>query len=503
MKVNDKRIYRKIKREIKKRQDRSYKKSGKSGPVFSARDVHYELSDRLKAIHCGGIGAIHMLVKQVGLDREIDRVLDILKQYQPYHESDHILNIAYNIIAGGTCLEDIEQLRSNPAYMNTLGAARIPDPTTAGDFLRRFTEADVKRLMEIINRIRQRIWKVQSKAFRRCARLYIDSTVVETGAVHKQGINMAYNGQWGYHPLIISLANTREPLYIENRPGNAYSSRNGIKWIDKSIALVQACFKEVWLTGDTAFYLTKGLDKWDDQGVRFVFGCKNFPGLEEMFEGVSGWKRLKRPAPYSVKTTSRRKRHNHKDRVIHKRNFKQQTQSREYVTEMEYTPTHCKRSYRMVALKKIIKVTQGQLELFDQQRYFFYITNDRNLSTAEVVYQSNDRCDHENDIQQLKNGVHALRMPASDLTSNWAYTVIASLAWTLKSWMGLVMPHKATGYDIIRMEFRRFLHTFINIPAQIIRESRQIRIRIANYMEQAPVFLSFVERCKCLKLPDG
>ena len=157
----------------------------------------------------------------------------------------------------------------------------------------------------------------------------------------------------------------------------------------------------------------------------------------------------------------------------------------------------------MVALKKMIKVTKGQLELFDQYRYFFYITNNRDLSTAEVVYKANDRCDHENDIQQLKSGVHALRMPGHDLTSNWAYSVIASLAWTLKSWMGLLMPHKATGYKIIRMEFRRFLYTFINIPAQIIRESRQVRIRIANYMEQAPVFLSFVERCRCLKLPDG
>ena len=104
MKLNDRRIYQKSKREIKKRQHRSYKRCAGHGPVFSARTVHYELSDRLEAVHCGGIGAIHKLVKRLGLDREIDTVLNLLKQYQPYHESDHVLNMAYNIIAGGTCI---------------------------------------------------------------------------------------------------------------------------------------------------------------------------------------------------------------------------------------------------------------------------------------------------------------------------------------------------------------------------------------------------------------
>lgn len=500
MKVNDKRIQRKIKRKIKKRLDRNHKKGQSRSPVFSAQTVHYELSDRIEAVHCGGIGAIHMMVKRLGLDQAIDSVLEILKQHQPYHESDHVLNMAYNIIAGGTCLEDIELLRHDLGYMHALGAERIPDPTTAGDFLRRFKPSNINRLMEAVNGIRQRIWHTQSTAFRSCAQLYIDSTIAETTGERKRGMDIAYNGQWGYGPLIISLANTREPLYIENRPASAYSSRNAIHWINKSIALVKNNFKEVWLGGDTAFYLTKGLDQWDDAGVQFVFGCNNFPSLQQQIESVGGWKPFKRPLAYTVKTFARRKRHNIKNRMIKNRNYKQQTLEKEFITEMEYKPSHCKRSYRMVAVKKKIKVTQGQLQLFDQERCFYYITNNRDISAAEVVYRSNDRCDHENDIDQLKNGVYALRMPGHDLVSNWAYTVIASLAWTLKSWIGLLMPHKATGYKIIRMEFRRFLHTFINIPAQIIRSSRQTVFRLAGYMEQAPAFLGFLQKCYNLRL---
>jgi hypothetical protein len=499
VKINDRRIHGKIKYKIQKRLSSRRKKEQADKPVFSANTSNYELSDRIEAMHCGGIGAIHNMVKAVGLDRELDKELKLLKQHQPYHESDHVLNIVYNIIAGGSCIEDIELLRKDPAYMNALGASRIPDPTTVGDFLRRFKVKDINALMRLINKIRPKIWSLQSEVFKKRATLYIDSTVAETSGEHKQGMNMAYTGQWGYHLLLISLGETREPLYIENREGNAYTSRNAIGWMDKSIELVKKNFREVWLGGDTGFYLSSSFDRWDKQGVNFVFGCKNYSTLRELVEEAP-WKRLKRPAAYSIKTFPRRKKHNAKNRAIKDREFKQLTLEKEYVTEIQYRPTNCEKSYRLVAVKKIIRVTKGQLELFDQERYFFYITNDWEISTAEVVYRSNDRCDHENDIDQLKNGVHAMRMPGHDLISNWAYTVIASLAWTLKSWMGLLMPHKGTGYKIVRMEFKRFLNSFINIPAQMLKRGGQILLRLVGYMEHAPPFFGFLERLGHLRL---
>ena len=154
----------------------------------------------------------------------------------------------------------------------------------------------------------------------------------------------------------------------------------------------------------------------------------------------------------------------------------------------------------MVVVKKTIKVTQGQAYLFDEFRYFFYITNDKRMSAEEVVFFCNDRCDHENDIDQLRNGIHALKMPTGDLVSNWAYIVIASLAWTLKAWMGILMPHRATGYDIVRMEFRRFLNMFINAPVQILHHGRQRIFRLIGYMKNAPAFFGFLRACTALRL---
>src|SRR5262249_50091288 len=158
--------------------------------------------------------------RNTGLIRDIDAKLVLLKRHLPYHESDHVLNIAFNILAGGKRIEHLELRRNDEVYLNALGAQRIPDPTTAGDFCRRFCETHVLTLMEIINETRRRVWSEQPPAFFEEAILDVDGTIVGTDAECKQGVDIAYNGTWGYHPLVVSLANTAEPLYLVNRSGN-------------------------------------------------------------------------------------------------------------------------------------------------------------------------------------------------------------------------------------------------------------------------------------------
>ena len=134
-------------------------------PMLAAANIHYEIADRTRAIAPGGIGAIHLLARRVGLVQGIDEGLHLLKRHLPYHESDHVLNIAYNLLAGGSRLEHIEVRRNDEVYLDALGAERIPDPTTAGDFCRRFTEGDVERLMGTLNETRLRVWGQQPDAF--------------------------------------------------------------------------------------------------------------------------------------------------------------------------------------------------------------------------------------------------------------------------------------------------------------------------------------------------
>jgi len=133
--------------------------------MMTATNIQYEPADRVQGLSAGGIGAIFLLAQKIDLIKEIDRNLHLLKVHQPYHESDHVLNIAFNIVAGGKRIEHLELRRNDEVYLNALGAQRIPDPTTAGDFCRRFSEPDVMTLMDAINQARLRVWAQQPPEF--------------------------------------------------------------------------------------------------------------------------------------------------------------------------------------------------------------------------------------------------------------------------------------------------------------------------------------------------
>jgi hypothetical protein len=481
---------RRIKRRLKKRNFKATEK-----PVFSATNPRYEVSDRIRCVRAGGIGAMHAMAKQIGLVDAIDESIELLKVHLPYHESDHVLNLAYNVLAGHTCLEDLELLRHDESYMDMLGTPRIPDPTTAGDFLRRFEQRDIESLMDAINGVRRTMWDRLPAAQRRTAVIDVDGTLVGTTGEKKHGMSLSYNGIWGYHPLLVSLSNFKEPLFIVNRPGNVPSHKDAAQWIDKSIALCRESFEDVLVRGDTDFSLTKHFDVWDDDGVRFVFGYDAKKNLVEIADALAetAWSPLSRRAKCEVATQPRAKRANTKEDVVVARNYKNTRLIDEQLAEVEYQPVACERTYRLVILRKNLSLQRGEHWLWDDWRYFFYITNDRAMSTEEIVWQANERCDQENLIAQLKNGVGALRVPVYDLVSNGAYMVIASLAWSLKAWFGMTLPRQVDRDDIVRMQFKCFVHAVMLVPCQMLRRSRRVVLRLLAYTSRARLLFRAME----------
>jgi hypothetical protein len=474
-------------------------------PMMTASNIRYEIAERVRGIAPGGIGAIHLLARKLGLIDDIDRDLHLLKRHQPYHESDHVLNIAYNLLAGGSRIEHLEVRRNDEVYLDALGAQRIPDPTTAGDFCRRFTEADVERLMEIFNETRLRAWKEQPEDFFDEAFIDADGALAPSDGWCKQGVDIAYDGTWGYHPLVVSLANTAEPLYLINRSGNRPSHEHADVYLDKAAALCRrAGFRKITYRGDTKFTQTRHLDRWDTDGVRFIFGFDARANLVGLAEGLPDleYGELQRPPRYTIKTAPRQAPERHKERIVSERQFDTLKLIGEEVAEFEYRPVACKKAYRVVVLKKKLVVEKGQMWLFQPDRYFFYITNDRTSSASEVVFLANDRCDQENLIAQLKGGVKALAMPVGDLVSNWAYMVMASLAWSLKAWSALVLPERgrwAKKYreekrSLLRMEFSTFCVAMIQVPCQIVRTAGRVVYRLLSWNPWQGVFLRLVER---------
>ena len=468
---------RKVTKRLKPKND-----GERPNPMITASNIHYEMSEKTNATGYGGVGAIHTMVNKIGLIDEINKDLNLLKVHLPYHESDHVLNITYNALLGGQRLEDIELRRNDISFLNALDAERIPGPTTAGDFTRRFKPEDIETLMNCINRSREKVWSHGSSSRLKEALLDIDGSIAGTLGECKQGMDMSYKGIWGYHPLIISLANTKEVLYLVNRPGNVASHDGAAEWLDKAIGLMEPHCERICLRGDTDFSLTAHFDKWSDK-ADFVFGMdagKAFVQRAEDLEERS-WSRLERPPQYEVSTQQRRRPKNVKEERVKAREYKNIRLNSEEVAEFPYSPSRCKKEYRMVVLRKNLSVEKGEVVLFDDIRYFFYITTRHDLSAAGVVALANGRCDQENVIEHLKNGVNAMRMPVRDLNSNWAYMVMASLAWNLKSWLGQLMPNRARGRAIITMEFKRFLNTMILIPCQIVCTGRKIIYKILSY----------------------
>lgn len=459
------------------------------------------MSERVEATSYGGIPLILRIAERSGLKRAINESVEVLKQHQPYSEADHILNIALNALCGGASLQDIEHRRNDAAFLEMLGTLAIPDPTTAGDFCRRFKAEDVEALQDAINEARLNVWRTQGASFtKKPAILDIDSSIVGTTGGCKEGMDLTYKGIWGYHPLLVTYANTNEPLFIVNRSGSRHSAEGAPALLDKAIALCRrAGHESILMRGDTAFAMTRYIDKWHDEGVRFVFGIMANRSTIKRADSIeqAQYAEFVRNADKAFsQKKARKKQPQVKQRIVEERGYKDWKLVREDIAEFVNKPSLAKHTYRVVVLRKTITEHRGQLCLGNADRYFFYITNDFDSSAREIVRHSNQRCAQENLIGELKHGLNALRAPLNTLLSNNVYMVATSLAWSLKTWLALSTPvaprwrttNGAERQTLLRMGFRTFVHEWMLMPLQVVRTGRQLLLRVLTWRPSLTVF---------------
>ena len=262
---------------------------------------------------------------------------------------------------------------------------------------------------------------------------------------------------------------------------------------------------KILMRGDTDFSQTEHLDRWDAAGdIRFIFGYDAHSALKALAEDLpaAAYSFLERPSRYAIKTAPRQRPERIKPEIVRERGYKTIHLLEEMVAEFDYRPTACHRTYRMIVLRKRLGIDQKQMRLYEEYRYFFYITNDRETPADAIVFSANDRCDQENLIAQLKGGVHALTTPVDTLESNWAYMVMASLAWSLKAWSALLVPvsprhaarHEAEKRSLLRMEFPTFCAAVIQMPCQIVRTGKRLIYRLLSWTPWQGTFLRLVER---------
>ncbi len=496
----------KFKKQIEKRKKKiaeRLKNEGNIGyqPVMSANLIRYELSEKVDATGYGGIGVIHKMNQMLKLPELINSRLRLLSVHKPYFESDHVLSMVYNVVAGGEYLEDLELRRNDTAYMTAIGATRMPDPTTAGDFLRRFkTWSQTNKLFEINNEYNRIVWNVSADGKKRKqARLHIDGKIVETLGEYKEKMDMSYKGKWGFSTLILTEMTTGVHLFCINRGGNILSQSKAAYWIKRAIRELKKSFDEILIEGDSAYYLTEMLDGLDMDGVKFIFAVDQLDNLKKSAENIDDneWTKVEKEER-DVKKRDHKKQ-NVKELKIIERKYNHVVQREEYVSEFSYSPTKCKNSYRIIVVRQLKELITGGLFQYFYYQYRFAITNlkETESSTLECLDLIRKRANHENKIEQLESGVFALNMPTKEFHANQAYMMICAMAWNMKSYIGLLCPDKILGEKIISMEFKKFKQYFINIPTQIYEQGRYIVYRLLGFNQYIEnLMLTFERICK-------
>lgn len=256
------------------------------------------------------------------------------------------------------------------------------------------------------NRTRERVWRQQPKGFLDEAFIDVDGSIAGTLGECKEGIGISYKGIWGYHPLVVSLANTKEVLFLVNRPRNVPSHQDSVEWIDRAIDLVGPHAGRITLRGDTDFSHTAQLDRWDQRGVQSILGLDAHPKAVALAQALSAkaWTRLERVPKYEILTEPRTKPDRVKEAIVREKGFGNIVLVGEDVTHVDYKPAACAKSYRLVIVRKNLSVRRGEQELFEDVRYFFYLTNKWDLELPEVIGQANGPCSCRYRLSERQGG---------------------------------------------------------------------------------------------------
>ena len=203
--------------------------------MFTASNIHYEIADRTRGIAHGGIGAIHALARQLGLIDAIDRRLHLLKIHLPYHESDHVLNLAYNALCDGTCLQDLELRRNDEVFLDALAPAASPTPPPPATSAAASRAADIDTLLDIFDDTRLQVWAEQPDAFFDQAILDMDGTLVETTGAVQAGHGHRLRRHLGLSPAGGVAGQHRRSAALVNRSGNRPSHEGAAAEVDRAI----------------------------------------------------------------------------------------------------------------------------------------------------------------------------------------------------------------------------------------------------------------------------
>ncbi len=463
-----------------------------SGRVTRLPRLHVEIAERSTVTPYGGLALATALLKRFRVAQEIDERVHVLNIHLPFHESDHVLAQALSLYVGGECLEDQAALQHDEGALRMLGACRIPDPTTAGDFLRRFEEhrnpAALSGLRAANDAVQDAVWgrlAGKRKRKRDWAMVDLDGHTKALYGVQKEGADFDHRGRWSYNVLLASLAGTGECLAVRVRPGNVRSSEGAAPLLEETLPRVKGRFAQVLVRADSDFDRRDVREACEAEGAWFAFVAREASNRLAWAEAIpeSKWKPFRTRAHRDRQARRarpdfepRRKKRNRRRRRARQRGYTDLQLARQWVAEIPWTPAGSEKAYRMIVRRQLIEQSEGQEHLFDFYRYRYVVTNlPASWSAEEVIDTTYQRCDQENVIEQMGSGVALWRMPVAEFGGNAAWLEIGRLAWNLGKWIAqLALPP-----EVVRWEWKRYRQAFVCLAAEVIHRSRQRWLRFS------------------------
>ncbi len=468
-----------------------YQTAAQSQAHFENPPVLLKESKQAPLLSYTGVVIARNLIQKLGIAEAIDQNLSILKRHKPYNDSDHVLNIVYNFLNGGEALVDIEKLQEDRSFLKVLGAKRVPDPTTAGDFLARFLDSDIAKFQGTVEKIQDRTFSLLGKERKKRATIDSDSSIHEVYGQKKEGADYSYTNKWSYNALYMTLSETGDILYQDLRGGNAYSS-NGVKEkLPGVIGRLKEHFKEIRYRGDSAFYDKEIVKICDERGVEFFIVADQTERIltevleieENAWEPFNNGKNQGNKGRKKVK--KRKKRENHKKAVGLKRNPNMKFKGKVEVASFVYQPVGWEKPYRFVVKRTEIVDKSNQLYLEDGVcKYVYYIVVSSSKESDSVVMRiAQGRANQENLIKDFKDGLGLSHVPTGFFNANKVYFMIAALAWNIKTWMLNLL--KIGDGSVLR--FKRFLYQWIycaSIVSTTGRNTVVIRMTADSYFHR-------------------
>lgn len=421
-----------------------------------------------------GIVPVRDMIEKLAIAETIDAGISVLKKHRPYFESDHVLSLVYNFLTGGETLDDIERLQESEGLLRILGTASIPDPTTAGDFLVRFSEEDITAFQGVFEKIQDRAFSLLDTKRKEQATIEHDSSIHEVYGEKKEGADFAYNNTYSYSVQYLTLAETGDVLCQDLKEGNRYSSHGLKDVLPGVIDRVSEHFQSLRYRADSASYDKEIIKVCDTRDVTFYISADQTQKLMRTVAALpkDAWKCFR-----SKKLTSRRKaakrkkRKNHKQAVLNRRSPRRSRRGKTDISSFLYQPTGWDKEYRFVAKRTELIEGTGQ-QYFDESlcKYIYHIivTNDFASSDTKAMHIAQGRSNQENLIKDFKYGLGLSHVPTGFFLANQIYFKIAALAWNIKTWL-LNIARLGNGASL---RFKRFLYLWIHHACSVLKTGR-------------------------------